>query len=127
MEAKDIKIGRTYIHRLHGQCVVLRKNRLGYWIDCWGGINGDKLYTFKGIQAKDLSPLLPLFIVPQPSGLVPCRECLEEFEEEEIPDGICDECSREECEECDGTGDGDEWDDDSGLSCCPNCGGDGVV
>jgi hypothetical protein len=50
----DSLIGRTATHKLHGRCVVLYKNRNGYWISVWGGPRGDKLYTFKGIKAEDL-------------------------------------------------------------------------
>jgi len=37
-----------------GPCVVTHHNRRGYWISVWGGPCGDKLYTFKGIDAGDL-------------------------------------------------------------------------
>lgn len=56
MTMQEIRIGKCYQHTLHGSCVVTFHNRNGYWIQCWGGINGDKLYTFKGIRAEDLSP-----------------------------------------------------------------------
>ncbi len=55
-----------------------------------------------------------------------CRECLQEFDRDEMTDGVCDECGKEECPECDGTGmnpDCDDMDD----SDCDYCGGDGVV
>jgi hypothetical protein len=57
-----------------------------------------------------------------------CRECLMTFEPGELTDGVCDECAREECPECEGTGlNPDPSDDDEGSSDCDYCGGDGVV
>jgi hypothetical protein len=53
--ATEIRIGGSYTHKLHGRCIVIRKNRNGYWIQTWGGPSGDKVYTFKGIAAEDLS------------------------------------------------------------------------
>ena len=65
MNAAGIKIGWRYSHKTHGQCVVTHRNRAGFWIQVWGGISGDKLYTFKGIDGADLS-----------TTLATCRECL---------------------------------------------------
>ena len=54
----EIKVGGFYIHAgkyvSHGKCIVLAKNRLGFKIQVWGGIEGDKLYTFSGIKAEEL-------------------------------------------------------------------------
>jgi hypothetical protein len=50
-----------------------------------------------------------------------CRECLQEFHRDEVTDGLCEECSLEDCPDCDGTGS----DDDGGD--CDCCGGDGTV
>jgi hypothetical protein len=53
-----------------------------------------------------------------------CGECLQEFHRDEMTDGVCDECNREECPECEGTGadpESDTYED------CDYCGGDGVV
>jgi hypothetical protein len=53
---KEIQIGGSYVHTLFGNCIVLYRNSRGYWIQCWGGPSGDKLYTHKGIKASDLKP-----------------------------------------------------------------------
>lgn len=59
MTATEIRIGGCYTHKLHGRCVVTYKNRGGYWIQVWGGISGDKVYTFKGVKEEDLSERKP--------------------------------------------------------------------
>jgi hypothetical protein len=51
----EIKVGGSYKHTVHGNCIVIYQNRGGYWIQVWGGPCGDKKYTFKGIKATDLS------------------------------------------------------------------------
>ncbi len=52
-----------------------------------------------------------------------CRECLEEFPSEELTDGLCWDCLKdEECPDCDGTG---YDDDEDGTGECKFCGGDG--
>lgn len=79
--APTITIGRCYVHKLHGECVVVLKNRNGYWIQVWDGRSGDRLHTFKGIRAADLSPS---------RKLLECRECLGEFEQ--LTDGLCEDC-----------------------------------
>ena len=56
-------------------------------------------------------------------GQVECRECLQEFPADELTDGLCDECSKEPCDECDGTGMSDEYDDEEGSLDCEICGG----
>ncbi len=56
MKASEIVIGQTYRHAVHGNCVVVYGNSRGFWIQVWGGISGDKLYTFKGVKPEELSP-----------------------------------------------------------------------
>jgi len=56
--SNEIKIGGCYFHAgkyvSHGNCIVLAKNRLGYKIEIWGGLEGDKRYTFSGVKASEL-------------------------------------------------------------------------
>ena len=56
-----------------------------------------------------------------------CRECGELFDSEELVDGVCYECGKEECPSCEGSGYSDYYDDEDGLQECEDCGGDGVV
>jgi hypothetical protein len=54
-----------------------------------------------------------------------CRECGDETENQS---GICDDCDREECPDCDGTGMSPNYDDEEDCdSNCEFCGGDGVI
>lgn len=57
MQANEVQIGRVYNHAGFGQCTVVLRNRRGFWIQVWGGPDGDKLYTFKEINAADLTPI----------------------------------------------------------------------
>lgn len=54
-----------------------------------------------------------------------CRECLEEFSE--LTDGLCENCNREPCDACDGTGYSDKYTTRDGAEDCDQCGGDGVI
>ena len=72
----------------------------------------------EGVPHKDTCPF---------HGYSECRECQEELPLDDLSDGLCEECSREECEACDGTGSvPDSWGDE-GPDDCDECGGDGVV
>lgn len=54
------------------------------------------------------------------------RECAECHSLAVLTDGVCDECRREECPTCEGTGydpNGGDGEDDT----CEDCGGDGVI
>lgn len=54
MNATEIRVGGSYNHAIHGNCIVTLKNKNGFWIQVWGGPSGDKVYTFKGISASEL-------------------------------------------------------------------------
>jgi hypothetical protein len=57
---------------------------------------------------------------------IECRECGLEFDADELIDGECENCRREECPTCEGTGyDPNSTDDDDDT--CEDCGGDGVI
>lgn len=57
MKPDDVKIGYSYVHAVFGPCVVTLRTRKGFWVECWGGPCGDKLYVFKGVSASELRPL----------------------------------------------------------------------
>ena len=56
MKPEEVQVGRCYDHKGFGHVIVCRRTRNGFWVLTWGGPGGDKQYTFKGINAADLTP-----------------------------------------------------------------------
>jgi hypothetical protein len=66
-------------------------------------------------------------LTANPTDMFGCRECQQEFELQDLIDGVCEDCNREECEACDGTGSVDSDDPDEVIEDCEECGGEGRI
>ena len=69
MNAIDVVIGRVYEHATFGRVCVLRKTRVGFWLEMRGGITGDKPSIVKGVDSTLLSE------VNEPAAYMVSAEC----------------------------------------------------